>query len=621
MEDTNPELESFRRQWRAEVNARTQSRPTGLTSNATEPSRGSGSFCKNAALTQPKRPTGPPPVPSVETRLEGDDEEEEALSSNAFHDLRDKDEDRRVGVRRESDPNGPAGGSAEEALEPHSALEHYEKGVERETQGSLGDSLNHYRKAYRLDSRVDQTYKNKYFPPSSTAGRNPNPSNTAVTVPNPAHHSLHGPPTSSSSNEPTNRQTVSDLISSFASLSIPPAEPPTSLSPPPRCPLSALPSEILHDILLHLAILDVASFARLSLVCKRFAYLISTEDRIWKRVASGPQFGFGGMHYRYDCTILGHPFVSSNSRSPRDTRPRHQHQPAAPTYLRLPDLPTGGHPTYQHLFRHRPRLRFGGCYISTVNYVRPGASSPTQISWNTPVHIVTYYRYLRFFRDGTCLSLLSTAEPADVVHHLSKAAHALHASGAGAGLPSAVVRQALRGRWRVVGDDLIPGYAHHDDADMDLDVFEKRMAGAGGADADEEADAKPGDVLIETEGVGDPNKYMYKMQLCLRSVGGPGKAAKDLGDLNHGGSGTPATTQAPAGGIGAAAVAGGGGGGGGGGGSTPSPAMPTQSSRNTKLVWKGFWSYNRLTDDWAEFNWPRNNRAFFWSRVKSYGIG
>lgn len=34
--------------------------------------------------------------------------------------------------------------------EPESALEHYEKAVERESQGNLGDSLNLYRKAFRV---------------------------------------------------------------------------------------------------------------------------------------------------------------------------------------------------------------------------------------------------------------------------------------------------------------------------------------------------------------------------------------------------------------------------------------------------------------------------------------
>jgi F-box protein 9 len=34
--------------------------------------------------------------------------------------------------------------------EPRSALEHFERAVEKEAEGNLGDSLHHYRKAYRV---------------------------------------------------------------------------------------------------------------------------------------------------------------------------------------------------------------------------------------------------------------------------------------------------------------------------------------------------------------------------------------------------------------------------------------------------------------------------------------
>ena len=74
-----------------------------------------------------------------------------------------------------------------------------------------------------------------------------------------------------------------------------------------------------------------------------------------------------------------------------------------------------------------------------------------------------------------------------------------------------------------------------------------------------------GNVYIETEGV--DIKYMNSMQLALRS--GSNRAG---------------------------------------------------ATRNNKLVWRGYWNYNRLTDDWAEFR-LRNDRPYFWSRVKSYGMG
>lgn len=47
---------------------------------------------------------------------------------------------------------------------------------------------------------------------------------------------------------------------------------------------------------------------------------------------------------------------------------------------------------------------------------RPGSSENT---YNQPVHLVTYYRYLRFFPDGTILKYLSTDEPTQVVKQLT----------------------------------------------------------------------------------------------------------------------------------------------------------------------------------------------------------
>ena len=383
---------------------------------------------------------------------------------------------------------------------------------------------------------MDKAYRNKHYPPSSFRSKpaDPNPSNGPVTVPNPAHHSLEGPTSS----------TISQLIASFSDLGIAASLPPTDHSPPPSCPISTVPPELLTEILAYTAIFDVASFARLSLVCKRLAHLVATSDLIWKRVCLGSEFGFANMHYTWRCAIDGTPLQEDDDDEDFGGSILSDVDAIEGSGLQAPTINfslTPAYPTYQSMFRTRPRLRFNGCYISTVNYVRPGASSPTQITWNTPVHIVTYYRYLRFFRDGTCVSLLTTSEPVDVVHYLTRE-HMHSGHTVGSTLPSAVMRNALRGRWRLSGPE------------------------SGGIKGNELGQPEAeGDVRIETEGP-DREKYMYKMQLSLKS------------------------------------------------------ASASKGARNNKLIWRGFWSYNKLTDDWAEFG-LRNDRPFFWSRVKSFGMG
>jgi F-box protein 9 len=380
-----------------------------------------------------------------------------------------------------------------------------------------------------MDHRVDLKYKNKHFPPSSFTSKtkNPNPSNTPVTVPNPAHHSLDGPP-----------QNIDQIIAGFSGLTITPAPPPVEGDPAPQCPLADMPDEILVHIFRDVAIIDVASFARLAQVCKKMAHLVATEEQIWKRVCLGSEIGFGAMHYQFQREISGGPII--------EDYPELKENEDGEIELVEATIPLQGTITvallgsvysssWRQMLRLRPRIRFNGCYISTNNYIRPGQPSPSQISWNSPVHIVTYYRYLRFFRDGTLISLLTTTEPADVVHHLTKPLLETHHNNANSHLPSAVMSYALRGRWR------LSPVSEHPDVDL--------------------KDAE-GDLCVETEGVGP--KYMFRMDLSLQSAG--------------------------------------------------------KGAKNNKLIWHGFWSYNRITDDWAEFP-RRNEKPLFWSRVRSYGMG
>lgn len=539
-DDANTDLERFREQWKKEVTARSKGISTRKGGHSTQ-TPGPLTTGTEEALAAKR----PPQYTRIEEVERGKDEAEQEVLNDVvpynYHDLEDRDEARRLGVK--GDGVHP---SVAASKTPSTALDHYERAVEREEQGNLGDSVSLYRRAYRLDAGVDKAYRNKHFPPSSTRSKptNTNPSKAPVTVPNTAHHSLDG--------NLVPAPTIPQLIASYAGLSVPTAPPPTEQSPQPPCPISIIPSEILINILNLIAILDIAAFARLSLVCKRLAYLVATEDRIWKRVCLGSEIGFKGMHYDWSCSISGQPL--SSVFGPREDVLSVTTSDPLPdlfstlaitpnTSLTPPLLPckklTASYPSYRTMLRSRPRIRFNGCYISTVNYIRPGASSSSQISWNTPVHIVTYYRYLRFFRDGSCVSLQTTAEPVDVVHHLTKAnvpSTAQHWRANPSLLPPmSIMQHALRGRWKLQSP------------------------------WSESKDEPEGTVNIETSGI-DPEKYTYHMSLALRSVG------------------------------------------------------RKEGTRNNKLAWRGFWSYNKLSDDWAEFG-LKNDKPFLWSRVGNYGMG
>ncbi|EOO00726.1 putative f-box protein [Phaeoacremonium minimum UCRPA7] len=502
--DTASELDSFREQWRAEVRARnppsrSQQSAAGPSNPTSRPSRGVPERPKNFVAASKTIPH---------------DVDDEFIQTQVFEEPE--------GSEPTNDTQLPA--ESRDGKGPVSALDHYEQAVEKEAQGSLGDSLRLYRKAFRMDHRVDQKYKNKYF--AAAWAQKPQQAGSSVA---PGTSAAAKAPEATLESQP---QSMKELLASFAGLSIEPAPPEIEGMPQPPCPIASLPEEILIHILQDVAVEDVGDFVRLAQVCKRFAWLVATEDRIWRRICIGSEVGFGGMHYDWQKGVSWEPLGEFILEDDAESVARSRQAESLVTTNALLGNP---YTTWQRMFRQRPRIRFNGCYISTVNYIRAGQASAHQITWNSPVHIVTYYRYLRFFRDGTVISLLTTDEPSSVVHHLTKDLLALHQDGAMAHLPSIVMQFGLKGRWRLSSaldnPDVSPAEAE-------------------------------GELFVETDGVGP--KYMYRMELSLKSAG--------------------------------------------------------KGARNNKLIWKGFYSYNKLTDDWGEFG-LKNDKPFFFSRVKSYGIG
>lgn len=422
-----------------------------------------------------------------------------------------------------------------------------------------------------MDSSVDKTYRNKHF---SHAWEKP-PSQ-ASNVPAPL------PQTTQQSQDEAVVLPTPELILSFAHLPIPQAEPLIENTPPPPCPLANAPSDILVEILRHVAMMDPASFVRMSLVCKRLAYHFAHEQHIWKRLCQGSEFGFKAMHYSFACDIHGHP---TYMLGPRYTPfPR-----GAPVQIPRPLS------SWSQVFQAFPRIRFTGIYISTVNYTRPGAASAYQsVSWNSPIHIVTYYRYLRFYPDGSVVSLLTTTEPVDVVPYISKenmlVARAMTPrqhqqltvdpgatlSGAVDSVPPtamAALKHALRGRWHLTQPIPVPDRSHQERSHTDSKALDTSDCPSLSGKAQSAGPSDPRDLVVETEGV-DP-KYTYTMHLSLRSSTSSKSANPNM--------------------------------------------TPPKTAKNTKLVWKGFWSYNKLTDDWGEFG-LRNDRAYVFRRVRGWGM-
>lgn len=96
--------------------------------------------------------------------------------------------------------------------------------------------------------------------------------------------------------------------------------------------------------------------------------------------------------------------------------------------------------SWRLMYINRPHVLFVGVYISKTSYVRQGERNLDM--FYRPYHLVEYYRYMRFFMDGTAVVHTSADEPLIAIPRL-KLKH-------GGGNPSVSV-----GHYRLSGDKVI----------------------------------------------------------------------------------------------------------------------------------------------------------------------
>ncbi|XP_064652040.1 F-box only protein 9-like [Lineus longissimus] len=101
-----------------------------------------------------------------------------------------------------------------------------------------------------------------------------------------------------------------------------------------------------------------------------------------------------------------------------------------------------GRPTqfgsWRKMFISRPHPNYGGCYLSRMSYLRHGEKGMD--NYYRPVFIVEYYRYIRFYTDGTAVMVTSAEDPNIIVNQLNCARPGI--SG------------MLFGRYQIVGNQI-----------------------------------------------------------------------------------------------------------------------------------------------------------------------
>ena len=83
------------------------------------------------------------------------------------------------------------------------------------------------------------------------------------------------------------------------------------------------------------------------------------------------------------------------------------------------DPQTHGYTGWREMYILRARPYFNGCYISKTSYSRAGENSFQDVNYK-PWHLVSYFRYLRFFACGSALMLTTSDSPQNVVTYLKK---------------------------------------------------------------------------------------------------------------------------------------------------------------------------------------------------------
>lgn len=255
------------------------------------------------------------------------------------------------------------------------ALSIWEKGVLKEKNGSMADAINYYRKAIKIYEGVEQLYRKKlhdeWILQRQLQSITINENQKSQIISNDKDDGTLG----------NNENAIQDEIEEKEDEVL------------PCWILKILPNDILLRIVKYVVLLSGESWVNLSLTCQRFNQLCFNNTFPYKVFKD---FIYSKQQYDNESLILN----GIND-------------------LNVMEKELWGD-DYITMIKLRPFIKFGGVYISVVNYLRYGTNAEGSSSLLNPVHMITYYRYFRFYEDGTVLRLLTTDEPAHVVKNFHK---------------------------------------------------------------------------------------------------------------------------------------------------------------------------------------------------------
>lgn len=257
------------------------------------------------------------------------------------------------------------------------AFELFVLASEKEQVGQLNDAADYYWKAFKLDDKVDLKYREKYFEEAKTEESRQIMTRTKDQL------KIAGRSNRSNAKPlELNRGRLIELLDSYSTCDF--------VADDEEKPvyLQKLPYEVIENIMELLLIQDTPTWVDFSLCCKKLAFIGFRDKNIWSKLS---QLVYEKQVYRDNDEEKFKYLIKSQ----------------------------WGIKHYQML-NMRPFIKYRGVYISKVSYMKEGARSENSNSWNLPYRIITYYRYYRFFPDGTCLKIITVLEPKRVIPKLHK---------------------------------------------------------------------------------------------------------------------------------------------------------------------------------------------------------
>ncbi|KAM9929058.1 hypothetical protein OXX59_001430 [Metschnikowia pulcherrima] len=283
------------------------------------------------------------------------------------------------------------------------AMQLFEKAIEKESHGSMADAVKFYREAFRLNDRVDLIYRKQTVPQTleklrGEEGKNASSRidaaklkaiNVTDLLSSYENETAHAP-------DPANpaHWDESHVAIKFASLKVDGKDEYADVKP--VSPLINLPREIWIHVLQTLLWQDPEAWFRFGITCKKHAYLAFHTSEIWRQLCYSI---YPKQNYEENVGFSGKSLPV----------------PLDPMVM-LPQYAG----TWKQMIKQRPFLKFMGCYISVVNYYSEGGREELSTSLRNPVRTITYYRYLRFYPNGSCVMALTRLEPTVAVAQMSR---------------------------------------------------------------------------------------------------------------------------------------------------------------------------------------------------------